>query len=575
MPSHTSQSRRRAARAHVPVARTRLTGLLLALLACAATLTFLTGSALADSSQVAMLEADNQMQSDAIGTVQQARDLGISVIRVAVRWDSIAPDANSFRAPKRFNASNPADYASSKWAPYDDMARDAASVGIRLDFDLSPPAPLWATGRGMPHQNGYPFHNWEPSGSGFGKFMRAVATRYSGKYNPSAKKLEPGNSGDLPRINFWSIWNEPNYGPSLAPQELPHHPGVPDSTRIYRSMVDQGYSALKATGHGSDTLLFGETAARGSYTYGVFNMMLPMVFYRGLYCLGGNYRPVRGTTARLMGCPTTAAGSRAFAKHNPALFKAAGVADHPYMRWFPPNDEANSYQPAHFRQIRSSYASLATIGNLTRGLNRALGAYHNRRKMPVWNTEFAYNTNPPAHPTAKYPYHYPSQSTAAYWDNWAEYIAWKNSRLASFDQYILRDPPPSKGQGFPSGLINSNGTPKPGLAAFRMPLYLPHTTASSRTKSLEVWGAVRPLHFVEMDQPGVPQHVNIQFEPKGSSTFATIAAHTITSPEGYFDTHMTFPSSGTVRLQWTYPSNSLLAMSGTTVYSRTQSVTVK
>lgn len=562
MPAQTSPSHVSSPRAQAPLTRV-WTLALLAVLACAGTLALLTGSALANSSQTTMLEADNQMQWDPAGTVQKARDLGISVIRVAVRWDSIAPDANSFRAPKRFNASNPAAYAHSKWAPYDAMARAAAAEGVRLDFDLSPPAPLWATGRGMPHQGGYPFHNWEPSASAFGKFMRAMGTRYSGHYD------------GLPRVNFWSVWNEPNYGPSLAPQAVPGHKGLPESTRVYRSMLDQGYSALKATGHRSDTLLFGETAARGSQTYGVFNMMLPLVFYRGLYCLGSNYRPVRGTTARLMGCPTTAAGSRAFAKHNPALFKAAGVADHPYMRWFPPNNEENSFQPAHFRQIKSSYASLATIGNLTRGLNRAVGAYHSRRKLPVWITEFAYNTNPPAHPTAKYPYHYPSQSTAAYWDNWAEYIAWKNSRIASFDQYVLQDPPSTKGQGFPSGLINSNGTPKPGLDAFRMPLYLPRTTASSPTQALEVWGGARPIHFAQMDNDG-PQNVVIQFQPKGSNTWVPEATQVVSSPQGYFDTHVHFPSSGSVRLQWTYPLNdSLLGPSGKTVHSRTQSVTVR
>ena len=574
MPSHTSLSRRRSVpRGALP--GLRATSLLLALLASACTLLFLTGTALADSSQLAMLEADWQMQSDPASTILQARQLGISVIRVSVRWQSIAPDPNSFKAPKHFNAADPADYSNSKWAPYDAMVRDAAADGIRLDFDVSGGAPLWATGKGMPHVHGYPFHNWEPSASDYGKFMRAVATRYSGNYNPAAKKLEPGNSGDLPRVNFWAVYNEPNYGPSLAPQGIHGHKGVPGSPRLYRSLLDQAYSALKATGHGSDTLLFGETAARGALTFGDFNMMLPLLFFRGLYCLNSSYKPVRGNTAKLMGCPTTGRGSAAFAKDNPALFKAAGVSDHPYMRWYPPNDEENSYQPANFRQIKSSYASLATIGNLEKGINRAVKAYHSNRKFPVWITEFGYITNPPAKPSSKYPYHYATQATAAYYDNWAEYIAWKDSRIASFDQYLLRDPRNTHGQGFPSGLINSNGTAKPGLAAFRMPLYLPKTSASSPTKTLEVWGGARPVHFVQIDEPGIPQHVNIQFEPKGSHTFVTMATQLISSSEGYFDTHLTFPSSGTVRLQWTYPNDSLLAMSGTTVYSRTQSVTVR
>jgi hypothetical protein len=108
-----------------------------------------------------------------------------------------------------------------------------------------------------------------------------------------------------------------------------------------------------------------------------------------------------------------------------------------------------------------------------------------------------------------------------------------------------------------------------------MPLYLPKTSASSPTKTLQVWGGARPIHFVQIDEPGISQHVNIQFKPNGRGTYVTLATQLISSSEGYFDTYLTFPSSGTVRLQWTYPNDSLLAMSGTTVYSRTQSVTVK
>jgi len=549
--------------------------LLIALLGSAATLAVAARTASADSTQVAIMQDDPHMLSNPSGTLLEMRQLGASTVRIMLRWLTVAPDANSFKAPKHFNAANPADYSKSKWAPYDAIMRDAKADGIRVDLDVLGGAPLWATGKGMPRVHGYPFHNWEPSASDYGKFVRAVATRYSGNYNPNAKRVERGNSGDLPRVNFWSVYNEPNYGPSLAPQGIHGHKGVPGSPRLYRSLLDQAYSALKATGHGSDTLLFGETAARGALTFGDFNMMLPLLFFRGLYCLNSRYKPVRGNTAKLMGCPTTGRGSTAFAKGNPALFKAAGVSDHPYMRWFPPNDEENSYQPSNFGQIKSSYASLALISNLTRGIDRAVGVYHSRRKFPVWITEFGYITNPPAKPTSKYVYHYASPTTAAYYDNWAEYIAWKNSRIASFDQYILQDPPSGKGQGFPSGLINSNGTPKPGLAAFRMPLYLPKTSASSPTKTLQVWGGARPIHFVQIDEPGISQHVNIQFKPNGRGTYVTLATQLISSSEGYFDTYLTFPSSGTVRLQWTYPNDSLLAMSGTTVYSRTQSVTVK
>ncbi len=48
--------------------------------------------------------------------------------------------------------------------------------------------------------------------------------------------------------------------------------------------------------------------------------------------------------------------------------------------------------------------------------------------------------------------------------------------------------------GFTSGLLFANGKPKPGYAAYRLPLFLPVTSAR-RGRSLEVWGCVRPARY--------------------------------------------------------------------------------
>lgn len=532
--------------------------------------------ALADHGQTSILESDPMLLGDPAGTLRTAQELGISTVRLSVRWDSLAPAPKSFRAPRHFNGDDPAAYSKSKWAPYDAIVTIAAQDGVRVDMDLTGGAPLWGTGRGMPHGHNYPFHNWKPSASKFGQFARAVATRYSGNYNPDLRQLDPGSSEDLPRVSFWSIWNEPNFGPSLAPQAVSGHATTPYSGLQYRALLNQGWSALHATGHGSDTLLIGELAPRGILSFGKFGGITPVEFMRSLYCLGGNYRPLRGTTATMQGCPTSSRGSRTFVSRNPALFQASGVADHPYMRWFAPNRELDQYQPKGFEHLKSSYASLATIGQLERGLDRMLGAYQVHRKLPIWMTEFGYITDPPSKPSRGSLYHYPHPSTAAYYDNWAEYIAWKNPRIVSFDQYILQDEAelhPEK-QGFPSGLIFASGKHKPGFDAFRLPLYLPHTTASSPAQSLEVWGAARPAYFANLEAPGTPQSVSVLFRADGGSQFLPLTQVPVSSPAGYFDTDLQFPTSGTVELAWTYPNDSL-PLAGTTVYSRQQHVTVK
>ena len=94
----------------------------------------------------------------------------------------------------------------------------------------------------------------EALGARFGAFVQAVGTRYSGRYKP------PGASAPLPRVNFWSIWNEPNYGTELAPQAI-DHTKIEVSPRLYRGLLDAAWNALQSTGHGQDTILIGETRA--------------------------------------------------------------------------------------------------------------------------------------------------------------------------------------------------------------------------------------------------------------------------------------------------------------------------
>jgi Cellulase (glycosyl hydrolase family 5) len=536
------------------------------------------GRAAGDQTQVSILEDDPLMLSSPQSTLLRVRQLGAGAVRMMMAWDSIAPSTDSFRRPAHFDPADPADYPATSWRPYDAAIEDAQADGITVDLDVIGGAPLWATGPQMPHTKNCPCHNWDPSAAQFDQFMTAVATRYSGNYDPTLGALEPGDPNDLPRVDFWSIWNEPDYGPSLAPQAVPGYHDVEDAPQIYRALSDAAWAALRATGHRSDTIVIGELAPRGTLRYGNFDGMTPLVFLRALYCVGASYRPLRGVAARLRDCPTTAAGSARFAARNPVLFHASGFSDHPYMRWYPPNREERRAQPRHFRQLLPDYTTLATIGQLETALRRATRAYRHARGFPIWNTEFGYQTNPPKHPNRKDPNPWVSQRTAAYYDNWAEYISWKNPWIRSFDQYLLEDPLPDLGLandfgGYASGLLDYGGRQKPGYGAFRLPLFLPRTRARSG-QQLEVWGAVKPAFFTRLDLPYQEQTVDILFEPAGSTSFSVIASVPILSAEGYFDTELEFPSSGTVALEWTYPDDPLLAASGYPVFSRHVKVTV-
>jgi hypothetical protein len=560
----------------------RVAAALIALLCISFGAAVLAAPALASQTQVSILQDDPQLLHNPAATLLRFRQLGAQEARVALRWQFIAPSPNSFKKPHNFNGSNPADYSNANWAPYDAIVRDAAADGIAVNFNVVGGAPLWATGPGMPKGiKGYPFHNWEPNATAFGQFIRAIATRYSGNYDPLTKRLQPHNKADLPRVSVWSIWNEPDYGPSLAPQALPGHPGVEDSPRMYRLLVDQAWSALSATGHGSDTVLIGELAPRATpAAFGDFNGMLPLTFLKSFYCLGTNYRPLTGVAAALQGCPATAGGSRRFAADNPALFRASGFSDHPYMRWFPPNNEEDDPAVQGFSSLVKGFTTLATIRNLETALGRALWVYGVHRYFPIWNTEFGYITSPPKRVTTQQPYAYVAPATAALYDNWAEYMSWKNPDIASFEQYLLYDAEPATKAddygGFASGLLSFNGAQKPGYAAWRLPLFLPNTVAASPTQSLEVWGAVRPVDYANLDLPYAPENAQLLFEPGGRGPFTVLATISVAGPDGYFDKRVLFPRSGILVMRWYYPTDPGFGpAAGAAVFSRPVQVTVK
>ncbi|HET6868958.1 MAG TPA: hypothetical protein VFH80_23805, partial [Solirubrobacteraceae bacterium] len=408
----------------------------------------------------------------------------------------------------------------------------------------------------------------------------------SGNYDPTLGAVAPGDPDDLPRVSFWEIWNEPNFGGDLAPQAIKGS-SVPTSPVMYRTLLDAGWRGLQGTGHGRDTIVIGNLDARGQSGRaapgapqglpGNFGATKPMQFVRSLYCVDPNYKQLRGGAAATVGCPTNAAGSRRFRSAHPALFRATGFATHPYPVNRPPT-EANSADP--------DYTEFSNLPRFASALDRIQRIYGSGTHFRIYNNEYGYITNPPNHSlTALNPHgQFVSPSTAAFYINWAEYLSWRNPRVASTMQYLLYDPNPREAPefgGFASGLIFYSGTRKPAYDAYRLPLFLPTTTARSSRQSLEVWGCLRPAHYARLDT-GRPQHVQIQFQRGSHGAFTTRRTVTISSPRGYFDLHMAFPASGSVRLAWTYPIDDALLSQGkvepaegATVYSRTVRVTVR
>jgi hypothetical protein len=529
--------------------RLQLHALTLVLLAIA--IAVLAPAAGASTSQVAMFESDTALEDQPLSTLSTLRSLGVSEVRVSVPWFSTYRNgARAFSKPAGFNGADPrsSEYDFSK---LDEVVRDAPRYGITVDLSLTGGAPIWATGGGEP--GGRRDTEWRPSASEYGKFVQAVGTRYDGRFRPSA------GAAPLPDVKVWEVWNEPNFGPDLAPQST-NKSSVSTSPGMYRGLVDAAWKALGRTGHSRDTVILGNLDARGMRARptkhnpegypGTFAPTKPIAFIRSLYCLDGRLRPIRGKTASAIGCPTTAAGSRRFRRDHPGLFAAAGFADHPYQDTTAPNRTDSSDR---------DFAELIQIPHMSHVLDEAQHAYGSGHRFGVYNNEFGYITNPPNHSQ-----HFPSPTQAAAWINWAEYISYNDPRLVSTMQFLLEDPIPTQTLefgGFASGLLFSGAKPKPSYDAYRLPVYMPQTGVR-RNRSVLVWGCARPAHAYNQHR------VLIQYQAGRHGAFATIVSLSVRNVRGYFETHVRLRSSGALRLAWSYPG-------GATVYSRSVNVTVR
>ncbi len=483
----------------------------------------------ASNTQVSMLLDDEQLiystPQHQAATLETLHSLGVDVVKVSLVWQLIAPHQASNRRP-HFNAANPADYPPGAWLRWDQLVEKANQLGMKVYFLVIGPAPHWAVPKAYRHQG--PSLGWAPNASDYRQFVEAAGRRYSGSYYDSVDRQV------IPRVSYWGIWNEPNEISWLTPWYM--RAGgrtVLTQPELYRGLVDAAWSGLRATGHGSDTLMVGETANRG--------LMDPERFVRALYCVDSSLRPLRGSAALSLGCPSS--GPRGgFVRSNPGLFRAA-FAHHPYGFQTAPNRPAPD----------PKFVTLDNVGSFERMLNRVFAAYgrHRAGGVPIYLTEWGYKTNPPN------PYVPTSPAMQAAWLNQGEYMMWRLPFVKGLTQFLLVDSPPKPHarknsalywSTFQTGLEYINGTPKPSFAAYQIPIWLPKPRHGGH---VPVWAQLRLASHAS------PETGVVQFEPRGSSTWQQLTSVTTNSREGFIYTHVSIPSAGTVRLTWTSPSGSV------------------
>ncbi len=537
---------------------------------CLLALAFTPSVAGASAGQESGFQDDNSLIFNSTAgttkTLDTLRQLGVNRIRVSVFWATVAPEPDSQTRPA-FDATNPAAYPPGSWARYDQVVRLARARGIAVNFNITSPAPLWATGDAPRPDIA---KTWEPDAQEFGRFVQAVGTRYSGTYgappsttvrsgraelrespplcvllgNCPATEPGPGSPGaddkPLPRVSHYSIWNEPNQPGWLTPQWTAGPGGsyVEAAPRLYRDLVDAAFAGLHATGHGHDTFLVGETAPKGLNQRGTTRAIKALRFIRALYCVDSRLRPLLGSSAELRGCPVS--GDRtAFPKAHPGLFAATGYAHHPYELTFAPDR----------RPRDRDYVTIANLPALSTTLRTIYGRYGRRTASgpALYLTEFGYNTNPPNRAGV-------SLGKQAAYLNQAEFIARSSPRVRTLTQFLLLDDAQRPGRDgttgtsatFQTGLAFIDGRRKPSFDAYRLPLWVPQTRVRRGTK-LRVWGLVRPARALG----GKAQRVKISLTSGGRRrTLKTVSTR---RSSGILDVRVTLPRSGTLRLSWVDP----------------------
>lgn len=335
------------------------------------------------------------------------RGAGATTYRITLYWNAVAPA----QRPRSFDAANPADPAY-QWSTFDAQIRRLVANRLQPIVAIYE-APTWArtndSGVASP-----------PKAADFRAFAEAAAKRYDGHFH------------HLPRVRFWEVWLEPNLSPNLAPQL---EGGVPTAAVAYRGMVDAMADAV----HGAaadNVVIAGGLAPFRDLTAEVQAQNKdwgPLAFTRAVLCLSPSLRKACSTRVR-----------------------ADAWAINPYT----------SGGPQHHAELPND-VSLGDLAKLNRTLAaaRRVGTLEAPKGIPLWVTEFSWDSNPPdpCGPPVKLLERWVPEALYRMWAAGVESVTW----LSLIDD-------PLKSSILQSGLYYWASTfaatkPKPYLEGFRFP----------------------------------------------------------------------------------------------------------
>ncbi|MGI9659363.1 MAG: hypothetical protein ACR2OD_10680 [Gaiellaceae bacterium] len=382
----------------------------LAIAACVAALA-LPGAAAASPNLLFGLFDDSQTfgnTTEAFGFYDELRP---EIIRVTIHWDEVAPTRPA-------KAADPLDPAYN-WESIDNVAIQASSRGIELVATIVG-APAWANGGKSAASVPFKARSLRKFARQLKKFSRAAARRYSG--------TESTQYAGLPVISHWTAWNEPNLPIFLKPQYIRKKTKSGKRVFVRRSPVI--YAAICNAVH------------RGVHQAGD-ELNVDEQVACGVTAPGGNNNPrsSRPTISPLLFLRDL---KRAGAKFD-------AYAHHPYP--------GSPLERPNDRPKISTRISLGSIWRLIRQIDRLYGD-----DMPIWITEYGYQTNPPDGIFGVKP-----KKQAKYLEL-AHGIALANPRIDMLIWFLLRDEAiPAEGStaGWQSGLLKADGKAKRSFRTYK------------------------------------------------------------------------------------------------------------
>jgi hypothetical protein len=365
--------------------------------------------------------------------IQRVKNAGGRYLKLAVYWSQVAPGAESATKPAGFNATNPGDPAYN-WGDLDATVRTIRAGGLEPVLNVHQ-APRWA--RDPSACTNLPICSPRPAD--FADFGAALASRYSGSFNPG--------TGVLPRVTYYQAWVEPNLFLFFLPQ---FQGGNKVAAGNYRGILNAFTGAVKAVNPSNLVISAGLAPLQRPGGVG------PLDFVRQLLCMQGRKKPKPKP-----GCNQTA--------------RFDILAHHPYTTGGPTHHAPGPDDV--------SLGDLPQMTQLLRAADRAGKIQSRFGRVPFWVTEFSWDSKPPDPGGLPWKIHarWVAEGFYRMWKAGVSTVLW----FALRDQALGANPGDTYQSGLylPAGNI-ANDTPKRALAAFQFPF----VALKRRRGGIFVWG---------------------------------------------------------------------------------------